>query len=101
MTTPQKNTQKMDIPEYLDEPERILFWTMDEALALLVPVALGIQTAHPTLGLFCGFGLMLLLKRLKGTDRHDFLPCVLYWYFPRQLTRLKVMPPSYCRRFIG
>lgn len=95
------DNNKLRVVEYLDEPERILFFTVDEFVCLMFPIALGIQTKHLLLGLLCGILMMLLARKLKSQDEDRFLQRQLYWYFPAILNRLKVVPASHLRRFQG
>lgn len=89
------------IPRYLDEPERVLFWTMDELLILLVPIFVGIACDFAALGLFVGIAGVALYSRLKARIGEHFFSGVLYWYLPPWLSRFKATPPSYIREYIG
>lgn len=92
---------KYRMVEYLDEPERILFFTIDEFLSLMIPIAMGIKTHHLLLGLLAGIALVSLIHKLKANDSHAFVQRMLYWYFPPQLSKVKHISPSCYRSFIG
>ena len=53
------------IPRRLDDPERWLFWTLDEAAALLGPAVLGLAANEFVAGLAGGAGVWLALRRVK------------------------------------
>ena len=89
------------IPRRLDDPERWLFWTLDEAAVLLAPAVLGLGANAFVTGLLAGAGAWLLLRRIKrGGGAHVAL-YALYWMLPGQALGLKATPPSHLRRFAG
>ena len=53
------------IPRRLDDPERWLFWTVDEAAVLMGPALLGLAANAFVPGLVAGVGGWLLLRRIK------------------------------------
>ena len=73
MSDPAKHA----IPSRLDDPERWLFWTLDEAAALLGPAVLGLAANAFVTGLVAGLGAWALLRRAKrggGADVGDLRP---------------------------
>jgi type IV conjugative transfer system protein TraL len=92
---------KYKIVEYLDEPERVLFFTTSEFLSLMLPLAFGLGTHHPGIGLLFGVLAWFLMNRFKANDGDSFLQKLLYWYFPVKLGKLKHIPSSHLRDFIG
>lgn len=89
------------IPQTLDEPFKLILWTLDELIVLFVPFAillLGFDS--PISGLSIGITLLILLKKLKGEEGHFFLHQLIYWYLPT-LICFKKTPPSYIREWIG
>ena len=90
------------IPKYLDVPERYLFWTVDEAIALIAPLSVGLLAGHFVLGLVLGPLCMTGLKRLKGNQGEYVIVQAFYWYLQTAFgPRLKVLPPSYVREYLG
>ena len=73
-------SDKYQIPRFLDDPFKIILWTVDVFLALLMP--------------------LFLLKKLKGEQGHYFLHALVYWHLP-QIVVFKSTPPSYIRDFLG
>ena len=59
------DTARHTIPRRLDDPERWLFWTVDEAAALMGPALLGLAANQFVPGLVAGVGGWLLLRRVK------------------------------------
>ena len=53
------DTARFAIPRRLDDPERWLFWTLDEAAVLLGPVVLGLAANEFVVGLIAGFAAWL------------------------------------------
>ena len=50
------DTARHTIPRRLDDPERWLFWTVDEAAALMGPALLGLAANQFVPGLIAGVG---------------------------------------------
>ena len=59
------DTARHTIPRRLDDPERWLFWTVDEAAALMGPALLGLAANQFVPGLVAGVAGWLLLRRVK------------------------------------
>lgn len=89
------------IPQHLDEPFKLILWTLDECLVLLAPFLIGmIFFNSPLWGLWVGLALWWGIKRIKGEQGHYFLYNVLYWYLPA-IVRFKKTPPSCLRQWLG
>lgn len=92
---------KYTIPQYLDEPFKIILWTIDELCALVIPFLVFMFCLNsPIAGLMTGGALLGVLKKIKGDQGHFFLHHLFYWYFPN-LFMLKSTPPSHIREWIG
>ena len=89
------------IPRRLDDPERWLFWTLDEAAALLGPAVLGLAANQFVTGLVAGAASWLLLRRVKRGGGANIALYSLYWFLPGFVLRLKGTPASHRRRFAG
>ncbi len=94
-------TSKYTMVDYLDEPERILCFTVDEFMCLILPIGVGIQTHHGLLGFLAGLGMTSLIRKLKANDSDGLVQRLLYWYFPSVVNRLKHLPPSHVRQYMG
>ena len=89
------------IPRRLDDPERWLFWTVDEAAVLMGPTLLGLAANQFVTGLVAGIGGWLALRRVKRGGGANIARYALYWFLPDFALRLKATPPSHLRRFTG
>ncbi len=86
---------------HLDKPTRFLFLTVDEFLAIAVPLFSGIVVGWGTsgfLGSLAGYSALRILKRRfkGGTIRQ-----AMYWYLPTSRKQMKVYIPSYVREYIS
>ena len=90
------------IPRHVDDPERWLFWTWDEALALILPIALiSVGMGQFLLGIASAAVWFYGLRRLKGSEQPNIVIYMAYWFFPHWLLRFKGTPPSYIREYVA
>ncbi len=87
------------VPKYLDEPPRILMWTHAEAAILLGPFMLGIVFSFIMLGIIGSVAMGLSLKKLQKSFEGSCILSAAYWYFPQN--KLKTLPPTYIREYLG
>lgn len=82
---------------HLDRPVRLLFWTMDEIVVMMVPFLIGIMASSFTV---FGVGIVLyrVYRKYKRRYSNRYIKALLYWYLPG---KFKWMLPSYKRHFIG
>ena len=83
------DTARHTIPRRLDDPERWLFWTVDEAAALMGPALLGLAANQFVPGLIAGVGGWLLLRRVKRGGGANIARYALYWFLPDFVLRLR------------
>ena len=93
--------ERYAIPARLDDPERWLFWTLDEAAVLMGPAMLGLAANAFLMGLAVGAGGYLALRRIKRGGRAGLLMHAAYWLLPGAALRLQGAPASHRRRFAG
>ena len=89
------------IPQYLDEPFKVILWPIDECVVFGGPffiLMLGFDA--PICGLIIGALLMMGLQRIKGDEGVHALLVLCYWYLPRVI-RFKVIPASWQRILLG
>lgn len=92
---------KYSIPRYLDDPFKIAFLTIDEIMALVIPLLLGLFMFNaPLFGIIVGCCFMLGVKAIKGDEGHYFMYHVAYWYLP-QFIKYHSTPPSHIREILG
>ena len=95
------DTARHTIPRRLDDPERWLFWTMDEAAVLLGPAVLGLAANQFVAGFIAGVGGWLLLRRVKRGGGANIAAYALYWFLPGFVLRFHGSPASHVRRYAG
>ena len=93
--------ERFAIPSRLDDPERWLFWTMDEAAVLMGPAMLGLAANAFVMGLAVGVGGWLVLRRFKRGGQGGIAMHAVYWFLPGAALRLQGAPASHRRRFAG
>lgn len=92
---------KHHVPQYLDEPIKIILWTIDEFIVFIVPCFILLWVFDQTiLGVVVGVALVLALRKLKGEQGHYFLYSMMYWHLPAMI-QFKSTPPSVYREFLG
>lgn len=89
------------IPKYLDEPEKILFFSMKEIPIFMAPFAIGMLMGHTIKGLMGAIALFYLYKKIKAQNAGSSITHLFYWYCPEWLFKMSVIPPSHIRIFIG
>ncbi|MBI3440932.1 MAG: type IV conjugative transfer system protein TraL [Proteobacteria bacterium] len=90
------------IPSHLDDSIKFFMWDMDEAMAFLAPLGMGIFAGWPMVGGALGLGCAWALTKLKKGRGTKFIRHVGYWYLPFEKpfkgTRV---PPSHIREYTG
>jgi conjugal transfer pilus assembly protein TraL len=94
-------SQDSYIPQHLDEPERYIFFTADEGLALVVPAALLTLFSNFLVGLLLGGACVIALRRFKQGGPLTRLLWRLYWITPSALLGLRATPASHLRLLAG
>ncbi len=90
-----------DIPNYLDDPQQILFWEFDEFILLAIAFGAGIMVGYLGVLLIIGLVGIKFYRKVKDRQAAGFLLHAMYWYggmgskesFPTSL------PLSFIRRF--
>lgn len=96
-----ENQKKYKTPQYLNEPYRLIIFTLDEVfLAVTTVYILGFACGFMVFSLFLTAFLLFLMKRIKGNEGPYFYVHLLYWYFSMSPT-LRATPPSWIREFLG
>lgn len=89
------------LPRHLDEPYKVVYFTIDECVLLLIPVLIGMFCFDAPIYAICvGATLVAGLKKLKGKEGHYFIYSLAYWHFP-EIIKFKSTPPSYVREILG
>lgn len=87
------------IPETLDEPEKILFFTYGELGLLMFPTLVGILLNYTMRGLIAAVISFLVYKKIKPQKGYS-ITHLIYWYCPEWLFKVFYLPPSSYRIFI-
>lgn len=82
---------------HLDRPVRLLFWSLDELVVMMLPFLIGIFTGS-ILVILIGLVLYRLYRKNKRRYSAKRIKALLYWYLPG---RFRWMIPSYQRHFVG
>jgi conjugal transfer pilus assembly protein TraL len=91
---------KYYMPRFLDQPYKMVFFTIDEAIILLFSVIGGLYIGKLIAGILLASGLIFIIKKLKGKEGHYFIYHLAYWYLP-EIIKLRSTPPSYLREILG
>jgi len=82
----------------LDNPSRMLFWTLDEFFIMMIPIFLSIALGNLLIAL--GVLIKIPYNKMKRQFSTSLLHYA-YWYLPTKHMRyLKRMPPSHQRELI-
>lgn len=95
------NITRYHIPQHLDDPEKLGFWTIDEAGAFLLPLILGIIGKMFLSGFIAGSLACYVLKKAKGSEQANVLIYSAYWYLSHNIFNLRFTPPSHKRLLVG
>jgi conjugal transfer pilus assembly protein TraL len=94
------DTDAFYMPKHLDEPERFLFWTIDEALTLIIPIFIGTMFKMFVVGIIISAISFASWRRLKGAGYMHALVYAMYWYLPADLMSMRYTPPSHQRIYL-
>lgn len=95
------NSQKYKTPQYLDEPYRLIIFTIDEvfvAVATFYILGFVCNFMVTSMVLTCVF--IFLMKKMKGNEGPSFYIHLFYWFFSIS-PKLRATPPSWIREFLG
>ena len=89
------------VPQYLDVPERYLFFSADEAIVVIVPLIFMTFVANFLVGLALGFACLFGLRKFKQGGPLYRLVWRAYWLLPPGVLPLRRTPPSFMRHMAG
>jgi len=69
-----------EIPNYLDDPQQILFWEFDEFILLAIMFGIGIMVNLLGTLVLLGFIGIKYYRKLKDRQAAGFLLHVVYWH---------------------
>lgn len=89
--------QSVRVLAHLDRPVRLLFWSLDELVVMMIPFLVGIFSGSFVV-ILVGIVLYRFYRKNKRRYSAKRIKSLLYWYLPG---RFVWMMPSYQRHFVG
>ncbi|CUI18211.1 Type IV conjugative transfer system protein TraL (plasmid) [Candidatus Protochlamydia naegleriophila] len=93
--------KKHQLYKTLDNPLRVIFWSIDEFVLMVIPLMIGFMMASPFI-LLSGIFLKIVCSKFK--KKFPVLKHMIYWYLPtRRLRKQKIiknLPSSHIREFM-
>ncbi len=84
----------------VDTPLKILFWTVPELLMWVVPLFTGLMLNQVMLGALTSLLYVWGAKHYRRHFAKGNFQAVKYWFLPTD-RRLKTLPPSFIREYLG
>ena len=100
MESPSEKTLAL-VPGFLNEPEKIIRWTVGELAVFLGPLFVIGFFFSWILGLVLSMILYKGLKLLTRGAYGDLLAAVDYWFMPFSRRRYKAIAPSHIKEWVG
>ena len=90
-----------DIPNYLDDPQQILFWELDEFLLLAMMFGVGLMVNFLGLMLVTGLISIKFYRKIKDRQANGFMFHWAYWHMGLGCSEATPTskPLSFIRRF--
>ncbi|ARB91027.1 type IV conjugative transfer system protein TraL [Legionella longbeachae] len=93
--------QKYKTPQYLNEPYRLILFTLDEVFVVVtILYFLGFVCELVITSMVMSCFVLFLMKRMKGNEGPSFYTHLFYWFFSIA-PKLRATPPSWIREFLG
>ncbi|KPK51089.1 MAG: hypothetical protein AMS22_11465 [Thiotrichales bacterium SG8_50] len=89
------------VPRTLDDPPRILWWDLDQAMVVIMITGFGMMAGYFLGGMILGVGVAWLYGKLKTGKHPAFAVHLAYWHLPQGVIAFKKTPPSHHRELIG
>ena len=89
------------VPRWLDVPEKILVFTVDEFIALLGVAGVGIIFWEIWVAMPAAALAVIGMRKFKGGENSARLLHWFYWIMPDTVMRWKAIPPSHERLLAG
>ena len=87
-------TAEVRIEQKIDAPGRLFFFTTDDALVALIPVAVGFLSRNLIPGFLIGIAAYLFWRRLKGEGGLERLKALVYVALPPEISPYRSFPRS-------
>lgn len=89
------------IPEFLNEPEKFIRWTVGELCVFLGPLFVIGFFFSWILGFILGCILYKALKTLTAGPYGNLFAAADYWFMPFSRRRYKAIAPSHIKEWVG
>lgn len=93
-----ENIEKYYIPKHLDAVDRVIIFTPDEFLVILISFGV-ISIFDLILGMITGVASYFIYKRFKSSIGASSIKAFMYWYLPHQQQKFRYVPCSSKRRW--
>jgi conjugal transfer pilus assembly protein TraL len=94
-----KEMGQYHIPRLLDAPPKAFYWDMDEFMAMIAPIGIGLILDWFFVGTMLGLLASYAVAKLKAGRGAYYMLHALYWYLGA--IKMRSTPPSYIREFVG
>lgn len=95
------STLKHGVPRTLDDPARIFWWDLDQAMLFSICGVLGMVLGSLMGGLALGTTLGWVYGRAKSGRHRMFAVHAIYWHLPGAIMKMRRTPSSDARELIG
>lgn len=99
MSSQQQALGQYYIPRLLDAPPKAFYWDMDEFMAMVAPIGIGLIMGWFFIGAVMGLMAGYAVQKLKAGRGAYYMLHALYWYLG--FAKMQSTPPSYIREYIG
>lgn len=89
------------IPKFLNQPDKVAFWTWNELTLFLCMVFLVWSLGPLLLGFVLGALAVHVLKMMQSSQHGDLTKGGLYWISPFSKNWYQTIPASHIREFVG
>jgi len=89
------------IPKFLNQPDRIAFWTWNELILFLSITVIASILYSLILGFILGALGVRFMHKLQNSPYGDLTKIGMYWFSPWSKNRFKYLPAAYIREYIG
>lgn len=96
----EQDQSRYQIPQHIDDPAMFYFLELDEFIAMLLPIGIGIFLTFLATRIIFGVVSVVILRKAKAKAGRGFVKHAAFWYLPSSfIYKLKRLPPSYIREW--
>tara|TARA_R110000868_G_scaffold189380_2_gene432300 strand:+ start:5137 stop:5424 length:288 start_codon:yes stop_codon:yes gene_type:complete len=94
-----QNSNKYYIPKYIDEPARIVVFTVDEVLVMAFVMVIAFVLGHELMGLIFAAITYGIYTKFKKQESSAFLQRRLYWFL--SVGSMRAIPRAFIKKYKG